>query len=329
MRCDQTPLERRAAARHLPRRMTAAAATPETTDMSDWLWYGALLILGGFLYFYCAVFPAEAPLWLPWEFSWPVYLATLLALFWYFRGLRNAAAEDRPPRWRSISFVTGMGLIYVVLQTHVDYYAQHMFFVHRWAHFVLHHTGPFLIALGCAGPVIRAGMPQFLKPVIDNRPVRAAMDILQNPVVAPVLFVGLLYFWLIPHVHTQVMLDIGLYNIMNWSMAINGIMFWTLIVDPRPAPPARLSPLIRGLLILVITLPQMLLGAILTLSQTDYYPVYKICGRVLPFSALSDQHYGGLIIWLPGVMMSLLAMIVVLVNMRINEEKEEHAQNHS
>ena len=137
------------------------------------------------------------------------------------------------------------------------------------------------------------------------------------------LFVGLLYFWLIPSIHTIVMLDRTLYDIMNWTMALNGIMFWSLVLDPRPKPPARLSPLIRGLMILLIELPQMVLGAILSLSMTDYYPVYTICGRALDFTALNDQHYGGLIIWLPGTLTSFAAMIVVLVTMRLNEEMVE------
>ena len=82
----------------------------------------------------------------------------------------------------------------------------------------------------------------------------------------------------------------------------------------------------RGLMILLIELPQMVLGAILSLSTTDYYPVYRICGRVLEMTALNDQHYGGLVIWLPGTLTSFAAMIVVLVNMRLNEEREEHAK---
>jgi putative membrane protein len=67
----------------------------------------------------------------------------------------------------------------------------------------------------------------------------------------------------------------------------------------------------------------MVLGAVLSLTTQDYYPVYRICGRVLEMSALSDQHYGGLIIWLPGTLASFAAMIVVLVTMRVNEEKAE------
>jgi putative membrane protein len=289
----------------------------------DWTAYGVLLAAGSVVYVVCREYPAQLPFWMPWEFSWPVYLATTLTLVWFFRGLVRLPIAERPAMWRNLAFLLGVLADYAVLQTHVDYFAQHMFFVHRWAHFVLHHTGGFLIALGMSGPVMRAGMPNFLLPLIDNRPVQRVVDFMQHPAVAPVLFVGLLYFWLFPEIHTRVMLDRNLYDLMNWTMAINGIFFWSLILDPRPKPPARISSFMRAALIMAIELPQMVLGAILSLSMTDFYPVYNICGRVFDMTALNDQHYGGLIIWLPGTMMSFAAMIVVLVVLRINEEKAE------
>ncbi|MGZ6007553.1 MAG: cytochrome c oxidase assembly protein [Rhizomicrobium sp.] len=292
----------------------------------EWLMFGALLLAGGAIDSLCRFFPSELPFWMPWEFSWPVFLATALTLAWYWRGWKAMTREERPAAWRAASFVIGVLSFYAVLQTHIDYLAQHMFFVHRWAHFVLHHAGAFLIALAASGPVIRAGMPAFLVPVVDAKPVRRTMDFLQHPAMAPFLFVGLLYFWLIPSIHTRVMLDVNLYDFMNWTMAINGVMFWSLVLDPRPKPPARLSHLMRGAMIMIIELPTMVLGAILSLSMTDYYPVYEICGRILPMTALSDMHYGGLIIWLPGTLTSFAAMIAVLWIMRINEEKAEAAQ---
>jgi putative membrane protein len=287
------------------------------------LWYGALLVVGAALYLVCRLFPADLPVWLPWEFSWPEYLATALTLGWFVRGLKILPKAQHPPLWRSLCFVAGVLSFWIVLQTRIDYYAQHMFFVHRAAHFVLHHFGAFFIAMGMSGPVLWAGMPDALKPVILSRPVQGTLSVLQHPVMAPFLFVGLLYFWLIPQIHTRVMLDANLYELMNWTMAINGVMFWSLILDSRARPPARLSHLMRAALILVIELPQMVLGAILSLTEHDIYPVYTICGRVLDMTALNDQHYGGLIIWLPGTLTSFAAMIVVLVTMRLNEERAE------
>jgi len=295
--------------------------------IGDWLWYGALLLLGALLDLACHFFPADLPVWMPWEFSWPEYLATTLTLVWFVRGLELLPQDRHPPLWRKICFVVGVLSFWIVLQTHIDYYAQHMFFVHRAAHFVLHHAGAFLIALGMSGPILFAGMPDFLKPVVNSRPVQATMTVLQHPVIAPFLFVGLLYFWLIPQIHTRVMLDANLYELMNGTMAVNGVMFWSLILDSRPKPPARLSHLMRAALILVIELPQMVLGAILSLSEHDIYSVYAICGRVLDMTALNDQHYGGLIIWLPGTLTSFVAMIVVLVTMRLNEERAANEES--
>ena len=294
-----------------------------TDSQKSWAGYGVLLLLGAGLDIVVRYYPANLPVWMPWEFNWPEYLAVTLSQAWFWRGLKRLPRDQHPALWRKFCFVAGVASFYIVLQTHIDYYAQHAFFVHRWAHFVLHHAGAFLIALGMSGPVLWAGMPGFLKPPLQSRPVTLTLGVLQHPAVAPLLFVGLLYLWLIPHIHTVVMLSRPLYSVMNWTMAINGIMFWALVLDSRAKPPARLSHLMRAAMILVIELPQMVLGAILSLAERDFYPVYEICGRVIAMSPLNDLHYGGLIIWLPSTLTSFVAMIIVLVTMRLNEEKAE------
>jgi|SRR5215469_5274734 len=303
----------------------ADAIVPVAGSRAHWLGFAALVSLGGVLDLACRYFPAELPFWMPWEFSWPEYLVTALALSWFAIGLKRLPRAEHPPLWRTISFLLGVAMTYGVLQTHIDYYAQHMFFVHRAQHYVLHHAGAFLIALGWPAPVLWAGMPDFLKPILRSKPVRGIVDVVQHRAVAPVLFVGLIYLWLIPAFHTRVMLDVNLYNLMNISMAVDGIFFWCLILDPRPKPPARISSGWRALLVIAVEPLQMVLGAILALSRTDYYPVYRICGRIWDIPGISDQHYGGLIIWLPSTLTSFAGMIAVLVVMRINEERAERA----
>ena len=58
---------------------------------------------------------------------------------------------ERPAIWRSICFFIGVVSIYFSLQSRVDFYAQHMFFIHRAQHFVLHHLGAFFVALEFRG----------------------------------------------------------------------------------------------------------------------------------------------------------------------------------
>ena len=306
--------------------MTAARIDTHTSSIGEWLLYAGALLVGAVLYVLCRFYPADLPIWLPWEFSWPVYLTTVLVLGWFALGLKRLSRAQHPPLWRSTCFVVGVLSLYAMVQTHIDYYAQHMFFVHRAQHFILHHVAAFLIALGAPGSVLWAGMPDFLKPLFASRPVRAFVDFMMHSVIAPVLFVTTIYVWLIPQIHTRVMLDANLYEFMNWTMAVDGIFFWCLILDPRPKPPARLGSGLRAILIIAVEPPQMVIGAVLSLSMTNYYPVYEICGRFMNIPAIGDQHYGGLIIWLPGTLLSLLAIIIVLINMRLNEESAEHAK---
>ena len=283
--------------------------------------YAAIAALGALLWWLSASHPALLPFWLPWDFSSPIYIATALILFWFFRGLALSPAVERPAVWRRIAFLLGVAVIYAVLQTRFEYWSQHMFFLHRIQHVVMHHLGPFLVALGAAGGTIRRGMPPWLRRIAESLPVAAATRVLQRPVLAAFLFVGLIYFWLIPPIHFRAMIDARLYAVMNWSMVLDGILFWWLVLDPRPSPPARVSYGVRAALALGVMFPQIALGAIVTFSQTDLYPYYDLCGRLFPsISALNDQHIGGIVIWIPPAMMSVIGVLVVINVLRMHEE---------
>jgi putative membrane protein len=286
--------------------------------------YFAIGALGCGLWWSCRTSPADLPVWAPWDFSWLQYLAAALALWWYFLGLARTAPAERAPVWRRVAFVLGVGLLYAVLQTRIEYFTQHMFFLNRAQHIVMHHLGPFLIALAVPGPAFAEGMPAPLLAVARSRPVRAAIDFLQQPVLAAFLFVGLVYFWLIPAVNFRAMLDPRLYALMNWSMVLDGLLFWSLVLDPRPSPPARVSWLGRAALAVLVMFPQIALGALISFAGRDLYPFYDYCGRLLPsIGALTDQMIGGVIIWIPPAMMSVVALLLVLAGVRANEEESE------
>jgi putative membrane protein len=268
--------------------------------------------------------PAE--FFLPYEFSPAVLLLCLGALVFYIRGLYRhpqAVGFGRP-----FAFITGVVLIYLVMQTRYDYWSQHMFFVHRLQHLILHHLGPFLIALAVPGSVLARGTPEPLRRLLAaawRRPViRHAYAAVQQPVIAGILFVGLIYLWLIPEIHFYAMLDARLYALMNWSMAIDGLLFWWMIVHGWPGARHSSRPYAwRILLLFVIVLPQIAIGAYIALSGDSLYDIYAVCGRIWPIPALVDQQLGGLITWIPAAMMSLFGMLAVL-RQWLHAEKRLH-----
>lgn len=253
---------------------------------------------------------------LPWEGSPLAFAAAAGALVLYGRGwyrLGRGAGVLRP-----IAFLAGVLLPYAFLETRLEYYALHLFWLQRIEHLVLHHLAPFLIALSGPAAVLERGSPRWLlqrvwQPLVTHRAVRATYRVLQQPVVASVLFVGLIYFWLIPAVQLDTMLSRAEYQLMNASMLLDGLLFWWLMVGPEdPRREVRLTPVARMIILVLITVPQSVLGGFIAFHHTVLYPAFSLCGRPASISALTDQQIGGLNIWIPAGMMSALGLIVVI-----------------
>lgn len=272
----------------------------------------------------------------PYQFSSLTVISTVVVLVLYLRGLGAArAAGIRVGAGRQVAFFIGLAACYAVLHTRIDYYAQYVFFIHRLQHLVLHHAGPFLIALSVPWPVLALGLParlrdRWLRPLWMHPLVRGSYRLVQHPVVAPILFVGLIFFWLTPEIHFDAMLSLPLYHVMNWSMLIDGLLFWWLMLNPRPTGSSvALSYGTRILVLFIIMPPQIALGAYIALSGNDLYDVYAVCGRAWPIDPATDQQLGGLFTWIPAAMMSVLGILLVIVfMMRYEKQAAESIAGH-
>jgi putative membrane protein len=255
----------------------------------------------------------------PWEFSPTLVIALALAVAAYARGLVLArCAGERVGFWRPAAFFLGTTSMYVVLHTQLDYLAAHMFWVHRLQHLVLHHLAPFLLVLSLPLDLMARGVPaplrtRLLRPLWRHRLTQFVYTRIQGPVVAPLLFVGLIYFWLTPPVHFAAMLNSDYYKLMNWSMAVDGLLFWWLMVAPlRAQGHARIPYLTRVLILWCVLVLQIVPGAYIGLHRTLLYDVYDICGRAWAIDPITDQQIGGMITWIPAAMMSVIGILVVL-----------------
>ncbi len=249
----------------------------------------------------------------PWEFSW-VFLAIFLGTcVLYVRGIRRLSVSFS----RQLVFWVGMAIIYLSLQTYLDYYAEHEFFMHRIQQVLLHHLAPLLIVTAYPASVLRAGLPlawrlRVLRPLQRSWPWRVVMGVLLNPAVATVLFIGFILIWLIPSMQTTAMLDWRVYRFMNWTMLISGFAYWSLVLDHRPHPPGRMIAGLRVLSPAVTMTPQILAGAIVTFSKTDLYPIFEICGRAFTFNVLTGQLIGGVITWVPAALIESIGGLMAL-----------------
>ena len=249
----------------------------------------------------------------PWEESILIVAATVAASVLFLRG----CVSSNPTFHQKLYFWIGLVCTYLVSHTQFDYYSEHQFFIHRLQHLVLHHLGPFFIVLSKPSVTLLAGMPtkvrRFFYLVAAWSPVQYLARVLCNPVVAVTLFSGLIGFWLLPSVHFTAMIDWRLYRLMNWSMFINGLIFWGLVLHPGPFLSVRLSLGSRIAMMLAVIPPQIVIGAIIFFASHELYPVYTICGRAIGgLDALADQQIGGVILWIHGAMMSAIGVLIVI-----------------
>jgi putative membrane protein len=260
---------------------------------------------------------------LPWDFSPTVVGVLLLLATLFVRGARHL----RVPLRQWLPFFLSLLLLYAALQTQWDYYAGHMFFVHRLQHLVLHDVGPFLLALSAPAPVLLQGLPAVVRGRLQtwyaSPLVRRVRQFVFDPWTATALFIASLCVWVWPPVHFFAMLSNWLYTTMNWSVVVMDLPFWWLVLDPRPYPQSRVHPGKRILMVVLVMLPMMLVGAIIGLSRHDLYPVYALCGRFLPISPITDQQIGGMIIWIPGSLLAAGAALIALAQLLEHSRRQE------
>jgi putative membrane protein len=283
----------------------------------------AIVIAGLLLDLVCRYLPADLPYFAPFIFNIPLFAGTLLFGFWYARGLHRMAQAARPALWRRLSYFAGWGAIYFVTQTHFEYAAQHMFFLNRLQQMTLGVFGPFLIAFAWPRDVLARGVPVELIRLFKHPVLRRPLLVLRNPIVAALVWIAVTDVWVIPAVDFASMINPPLYALMNIMMLLSGLLFWLVVIDPRPRAEAGYTYLTRMVCGFLTMFPQILVAATIALSEVNFYDFYDLCGRLYPsISPLHDQLIGGMIQWIPPGLLNTAVLFILLHAVRKYEEQE-------
>lgn len=255
---------------------------------------------------------------LPYHFSWPTLVVFTSAAIFFWQGFRRSPQAIAV--WRIVVFYLGLAVAYGALQTQFDYYAHQLFFVHRLQHLALHYLASVLIVASSPWSLLFNGIP--------SRGIRAALQklhqhpvfqwinrFIQQPLVAWFLFVSLVGFWLIPGVYHLASENQALFQLMNWSFLLNGMLFWWLVLDPRDPQQSGTTGFGRRILLIwAVTVPQLIMGAFVMTQNSGLYrrpePEYlNFAGWI---DGQTDQALGGIFTWIPPALIGVLVMVVVL-----------------
>ncbi|HAA95451.1 MAG TPA: hypothetical protein DHW65_04730 [Dehalococcoidia bacterium] len=249
----------------------------------------------------------------------------LLAAYLYINGLNNwPRPSHHISRWQKASFFTGLFLIFIALQSPLDNLSEHMLSFHQLQHFLLRMLAPLLILLGAPLTPMLRGLPPWalrgiVRPTVRNPWARALYEKLINPVVSVFIFMGVLYLWQLPGGFNLAIRNEFVHALMHATMMSSGFIFYWAVIDPKPRR-SRIHYGIRVLYLGLIVLPNTILGAVITFSKSIVYSEYEKVRQPFDVSLLTDQQLGGLLLWVPGDMMSILVAGIVMVMWYEREE---------
>jgi len=252
-------------------------------------------------------------------------LLLLMAAYLYLNGLNNWRRPSHPiSRWQRASFFTGLFVIFIALQSPVANLAEHMLSFHQLQHFLLRMLGPLLVLLGAPLTPMLRGLPAwmlqgFVKPTVRLPLARAIYEKLTNPVISVSIFMGVLYLWQFPGGFNLALRNEFVHAIMHMTMMSSGFIFYWAVIDPAPRR-SRVHYGVRVLYLGLIVIPNTLLGAVITFSKGIIYTGYEDVYQPFNMSLLTDQQIGGLMLWVPGDMMSILVAGIVMIMWYEREE---------
>jgi putative membrane protein len=286
-----------------------------------------LLVGASVAYAHGGIVPGQNPL-TAWKSNPLPTLALFLAAYLYINGLSRWERPSHPVTlWQQISFFAGLFAIFLALQSPIDPLSERQFSIHQLQHLLVRMVAPLLVLLGAPLTPMLRGLPPWalhgmMRPVVRNPVARRWYEIFTNPIVTTVMFLGFLYIWQVPYLHNLAVRNDYVHELMHITMLLSGFLFWWLVIDPKPHR-SRLHYGLRVLYLGLVIIPNTLLGAGITFSGDLVYDSYYDFEQPLGLDPLVDQQLGGLILWVLGDMMSIIAAGVVMVMWYQREQKEE------
>lgn len=250
---------------------------------------------------YCGAPPHPGALWGRWNLD-PILLCALaLALLAYVFAIRRLGKAGRPiSSARQAAFVTGWLVGALALISPLCPLSVSLFAARVAQHMILALVAAPLILLGRPGSAAAALVPRLARSLEQSTVLRA----LRSPLASGLAFALALWFWHAPGPYDATFTSPLIYWLMHLSVFAAALLVWSVLLDPRSDQVAQ------GLAVGGASTVQMsLLGAIITLTPHALYSPHIITPYAWGLTQAQDQQMGGLIMWVPGCTVFLVATL--------------------
>lgn len=263
-----------------------------------------------------------------WNFDLIWILVCGFGVFFYVAGvLRLRKRGDSWPVHRTVLWISGMLVLFLITNGGVNAYEKYLFSAHMAAHMTLGMAVPVLLVPGA--PITLAlraldtrfdgsrGPREWLLVAVHSRP----FAVLANPLVVAAIFVGSLWIFYYSPVFSWATTDHVGHEWMIVHFLIAGYLFVQALIGVDPSP--RRSPYPIRLIVLLATMTFHAFFGLALMSGTglllsDWYGAMGWPSG----TAIADQQAGGAIAWGVGEIPTVVLAVVVAIMWSRSDDRE-------
>jgi cytochrome c oxidase assembly factor CtaG len=260
-----------------------------------------------------------------WQAAWWLDAVALLYAGAYLWG---AARSRRWLLWRSLSFLLGVAVVLVALQSGLDAYDDRLLSAHMVQHILLLMLAPPLLLLGAPVTLALRALP------VRHRRVLALMLARSRPLTSPGICLSVFFLVLlaahVPAVFDATLSDPPLHAFEHLAFLAAGLLLWWPLSNADPVLRERLGGLGRVFYMLAAMVPEDLIGAYLNRANTVVYQPYAAAARALGISAVADQQQAGAIMWVASsCIMAAGGLWAAMSAMSAEERRARRREDHA
>jgi cytochrome c oxidase assembly factor CtaG len=215
----------------------------------------------------------------------------------YARGVRKVwswAGRGRGVRvWQAAAFGGGVLAVLVALETPLDALSEALFSAHMVQHLVLILVAAPLLALGSPRVALAWSMP----------PTRLWRLVPGRASVAFILHAVALWAWHVPILYEAALANRAIHAAEHASFLATGVLFWWTLLHRGYG--------VGVLYVFGMAVQSTVLGALLTFARGPWYTSHLGSTAAWGLTALEDQQLAGVIMWVPGGLIYLVAALAL------------------
>lgn len=212
--------------------------------------------------------------------------------------------EVRAERWRVVCWGLALATTFLSLDGPLHELSdEYLFSAHMTQHLLLMLVMPPLLIVGVP--------PALIRRTLRDRSVYRLARLLTHPVAAFTAYNLVFLGWHFPAAYNAALEHHSLHIVQHLMFISVAVMMWWPVI----APVTELERIPDGpmlmLYVFAFGIPSTILSAFITMSDSLFYPYYAAAPRVTSLDPLQDQRLGGLLMWIPGMLVFWLAISAV------------------